>query len=178
MSQARTQQRQAIDQTSSSTISPAASINHLILAAIQIAGTAAGDDFVKIYNPTPSAVDISGWKLRKKSSTGTDSSLREFSKGSEVLPNGYFTWASSANGFAASIGADASSTETLATNNSIALLDTNGTQVDAVAWGTGMNQYVEGTPYPESPGANQVLQRKFTDGVIVDTDNNANDFTL
>jgi hypothetical protein len=167
-----------INQTPSPPPSPLASVNHLVFAAIQIAGAAAGDDFVKIYNPTQAAIDISNWKLRKRSSTGTDSSLREFPKASEIAPGGYFTWASSANGFAASVGADASSTETLAANNSVALFDGNGAQVDAVAWGTGSNQYVEGLPYPESPTVNQVLQRKFADGAVIDTDNNANDFTL
>ena len=154
------------------------SIDHLVIAAIQIVGTATDDDFVKIYNPTSNMVDLSGWKLRKKSSTGTDSSLREFPKGSAIVPSGYFVWASSANGFAQSIGADASSTGTLAANNSVALFDGSGAQVDAVAWGTGTNQYVESSPYPDSPTANQILERKFTNGVIVDTDNNAADFTL
>lgn len=167
-----------IGQTPSSSVSLPASVNHLVIAAIQIAGASSGDDSVKIYNPTPLGVDIGGWKLRKKSSTGTDSSIREFPKGNTVAPGGYFMWASSANGFAASIGADASSTETLAANNSVAIFDGNGAQVDAVAWGIGTNQYVEGSPYPESPPANQVLQRKFADGAVVDTDNNANDFTL
>ncbi len=163
-----------IDASSSSLPAP----RHLVLAAIQIAGAATSDDFVKIYNPTQSDVTIGGWKLRKKSSTGTDSSLREFPAESVIAAGGYFTWASSANGFAQSIGADVSSTGTLAVNNSVALLTNDGTQVDAVAWGNGANQYVEGAPYPENPGANQALQRKFIDGVVVDTDNNNNDFTL
>ena len=74
-------------------------VGHLVIAAIQIAGAAADDDFVKMYNPTPNIVDFSGWKLRKKSSTGADSSLREFPKGSAIAPSGYFVWASSVNGF-------------------------------------------------------------------------------
>lgn len=153
-------------------------VDHLVIAAVQIAGAASGDDFVKIYNPTVNTVDVSGWKLRKRSSTGTDSSLREFPKGSTVAPAGYFTWASSANGFAESIRADASSTETLAANNSVAIFDGTGTQVDAVAWGTGVGQYVEGAAYPASPVSNQVLLRKFAAGTAVDTDNNEDDFTL
>ena len=46
------------------------------------------------------------------------------------------------------------------------------------AWGTGTSQYVEGAPYPDSPLANQVLERKFINGAVVDTDNNAADFGL
>ena len=166
--------------TAAASSPPAAvlAVSHLVIAAVQIAGAASSDDFVKIYDPTPSAVDMSGWKLRKKSSTGTDSSLREFPKGSVVAAGGYFTWASSANGFAQSIGADASSTGTLAANNSVALFDATGAQIDAVAWGTGTGQYGEGAAYPASPTAGQVLQRKFANGAVVDTDNNNNDFTL
>ena len=77
-----------------------------------------------------------------------------------------------------SIGADVSSTETLAANNSAALFDASGTQIDAVAWGTGTNQYVESAPYSQSPATGQVLQRKFIGGTVVDTDNNNNDFIL
>ncbi len=170
-----------VDQASPSSSPPlpaSASVNHPVIAEIQIAGAVAGDDFVKIYNPTPVALDIGGWKLRKKSSTGSDASLREFPVGSTIASDARFTWASDAAGFAQSIGADVSSTETLSASNSVALFDASGTQIDAVAWGTGTNQYVEGSPYPQNPVANQVLRRKFAGGMVVDTDNNSNDFTL
>lgn len=158
--------------------SATSTVNHLVIAAIQIGGAASNNDFVKIYNSTANAVDIGGFKLRKKSSTGADSSLREFPAGSTVSAGAYFVWANSADGFAETIHADASSTATLAANNSVALFDGNGTQIDAVAWGSGTNQYVEGAPYPVSPTANQVLLRKFADGAVIDTDNNNNNFTL
>jgi hypothetical protein len=116
--------------------------------------------------------------LRKRSSTGSDTSLREFPTGSSIAAGGSFVWANNTDGFAESINADASSTGTLAANNSVALFDADGTQIDAVAWGTGTGQYIEGAAYPDSPVANQVLQRKSANGAMVDTDNNANDFTL
>jgi hypothetical protein len=170
---------QALSAASSSmSLSQTVAVDHLVVAEIQIAGAAASDDFVKIYNPTSVAVDIGGWKLRKKSSTGSDASLREFPAGSMIAPGAQFIWASSGAGFAQSIGADASSTETLSASNSVALFDGNGVRIDAVAWGAGTNQYVEGSPYPEDPIANQVLRRKFAGGMVVDTDNNSNDFTL
>ena len=153
-------------------------VDHLVIAAVQIAGAATDDDFVKIYNPTQGAVDVSGWKLRKKSSTGTDSSLREFPAGSTIPVGGYFVMGVQREWVRGSINADVSSTETLAANNSVALFDGSGTQIDGVAWGTGTDQYVEGAAYQDSPLANQVLSRKFTDGIVVDTDDNAADFTL
>lgn len=163
--------------TSTNTSSGVAA-NHLLIAAVQIAGATASNDLVKIYNPTASTVDISSWKLHKKSSTGGDASIREFPVGTTIAPGQYFVWANSADGFAASVGADTSSTQTLSADNSVALLDANGDIVDAIAWGTGTSQYGEGPPYATDPGANQMLVRQSPGGVMVDTDNNANDFTL
>lgn len=161
---------------STSTSSGQNAVNHLVIAAIQIAGASSSNDFIKIFNPTAAAINISGWKLHKKSSTGTDYSLRTFPSGSTIAPGGYFVWANSLDGFSESIAADASSTETLSPDNSAALLDANGDTIDQVAWGIGMDQYVEGSAYPTDPLANQVLARIFSNGAIVDTDNNASDF--
>lgn len=151
---------------------------HVVIAAVQIAGASTTNDFVKIYNPETSAIDLSGWKLHKKSSTGADYSLKEMPAGSSVPAGGIFTWANSANGFSTVTGADVSSTETLSADNSVALFDASGAMVDAVAWGTGAGQYAEGAAYPDDPAANQVLTRIFQNGTIVDTDNNATDFVI
>jgi len=178
----------SVESTESSTIdsqdnvinetSSVVEVGHAVIAAVEITGAESSNDFVKIYNPTNAAIDMSAWKLRKKSSTGSDASIRELPASSVVAPGAYFTWANSTDGFAQSIAADTSSTATLAANNSVALFDATGAEVDAVAWGTGTDQYVEGAPYPTSPVAGQILQRKFTSGIVVDTDNNSNDFSL
>jgi hypothetical protein len=152
--------------------------SHLVIAEIQIAAASSTNDFVKIFNPMAGAQDIGGWKLRKKAKTGTDSSLREFPSGSVIAAGGYFVWANSADGFSESIGANVSSTQTLAVDNSAALFDAAGALVDAVAWGEGTDQYVEGSAYPVNPAASKVLTRKEAGDVIVDTDNNANDFLI
>jgi hypothetical protein len=149
-----------------------------VIAAVQIAGAVSTNDFVKLYNPSSVAVDMGGWKLRKKSQTGVDYSLRTIPVDMTIAPGGYFVWANSAGGFSTSIGADVSSTETLASNNSVALTDADGNLVDALAWGTGTGQYGEGAPYPDNPAAEQVLARKTAGGAPTDTGNNADDFVL
>jgi hypothetical protein len=168
--------------TSTPTSSPSGSAStaggHILIAAVQIAGVASTNDFVKLYNPSSVAVDMGGWKLRKKSQTGADYSLRTIPADMTIGPGGYFMWANSADGFSASIGADVSSTETLAGNNSVALTDADGNLEDALAWGTGTDQYGKGAPYPDDPVAGQVLTRKMVDGVPTDTGNNADDFAL
>ncbi len=151
---------------------------HLLIAAVQIAGATASDDLVKIYDPTGDPVDMGGWKLRKRSSSGADYSIREFPAGTIISPQHYFVWANSVDGFAATVGADTSSTQTLAQDNSVAFIDASGAIVDAVAWGTGTGQYGEGSPYPTDPGPGQMLVRQSAGGTMIDTDNNANDFTL
>jgi hypothetical protein len=158
--------------------SPATVSAHIVIAAVQIAGAVSTNDFVKLYNPSSVAVDMGGWKLRKKSQTGVDYSLRTIPVDMTIAPGGYFVWANSAGGFSTSIGADVSSTETLASNNSVALTDADGNLVDALAWGTGTGQYGEGAPYPDNPAAEQVLARKTAGGAPTDTGNNADDFVL
>lgn len=152
--------------------------NHVVISDIQIAGAASANDVIKLYNPGSSSVDVSGWRLRKRTSGGSEASIKVFPGGSAVSPQGHFVWANAADGFAAGVGADVSSTETIAADNSIALFDASGTIVDQVAWGNGTNQWVEGHAFPTNPAANHVLERVFVNGVIGDSDDNANDFAL
>jgi hypothetical protein len=165
------------DDVQTQTSSPALP-NHVIFAQIQIAGASSSNDFVKLYNPTAASVDMSGWRLRKKSSTGTDYSLRDMPKGTIIASGAYFTWANSLGEFAQSINADASSTETIAADNSIAIMDANSSTIDAVAWGNGTNQYGEGPPFATNPVPNQLLVRKNIGGVMIDANDNAHDFIL
>jgi alkylated DNA nucleotide flippase Atl1 len=165
-----------------STTSPAApSVNHVVIAAVQITGGAglSGNDFIKLFNPTASAVDVSGWKLRKRAQTGSESSVRVFAAGQTIPAGGYFVWANSSDGFALSLGANESSTQTIAANNSIALLMPDGVVVDALAWGEGhTNPFREGSPYAANPEGGQKLTRKTAGGAVQDTDNNAADFSI
>jgi len=127
---------------SSSTPAPLpqpSSPSHLLIAALQIAGASSTNDFIRIFNPTAETVDLSGWKLRKRAKTGSEDSIRQFSSGSAIAPGHYFVWANSENDFSDSVNADASSTASLAVDNSVALLNASGTVLDAVAWGTGAN---------------------------------------
>jgi hypothetical protein len=165
----------AISASSSSPLNNAAGI---LIVAVQIAGDAASNDYARLYNPTASAVDMSGWKLRKRSPSGADYSLRTFPDGTSLAAGDYFLWANSQNGFAVSMDADVSSTETLAADNSIALFDASGNEVDALAWGSGTGHYGEGDPFPSNPDAGHVLSRVRSGNAFVDTHNNATDFNV
>jgi parallel beta-helix repeat protein len=45
--------------------------NHVVISEIAAAGSDAYDEFVELYNPTTSSIDISGWQLQYASSTGS-----------------------------------------------------------------------------------------------------------
>lgn len=156
-------------------------IPRVVISSAQITGGdgATDHDYVEIFNPTGDSANVSGWKLRKRTQSGAESSVKVFPDGSNIPSGGYFIWANSADGFAAAIGANVSSTQILSDNNSVALLNADGIVVDALAWGSGhADPYIEGSAYPENPGANQQLKRKFEAGAVKDTGNNALDFGL
>jgi hypothetical protein len=153
-------------------------IESILIIEVQIAGDSSNNDFIKIYNPTNNDLDIGSFKLRKKSSTGNESSIRAFPQGSKILANGYFLWASSENNFASSLSADVSSKATLAKNNSIAILNSEGVILDSLAWGESSNPFIEGQSFPENLEPNQKLIRKQNNGVYQDTNNNSQDFYL
>lgn len=151
---------------------------NLLIVEVQIAGEKADNDFIKIYNPSNYDLDITGYKLRKKSSTGNQSSIRVFPPGSKILARGYFLWANSKEDFHLTIGANVWSKTTLAKNNSIALLNPEGLIIDALAWGESQNPFVRGSPFPENPVVNQQLKRKKANGDYQETGNNNQDFYL
>lgn len=150
----------------------------ILIATVQISGASSTNDLIKLYNPTASSIDMSGWKLHKRSQTGTDYSLKQFPTASVLAAGQTFIWANAANGFSETVIANVSSTETLSADNSIALLDASGTVVDALAWGSGTGQYGQGSPFPDNPVGGQVLARKSINGTLADTSDNTNDFIL
>ncbi len=121
----------------------------LLITEVQVAGEESVNDcYIKIYNPASQTKNISGYNLRKRTASGNESSVRVFPEDSTIEPNNYFIWASSRNeNFPQEVNADAVSTQYLANNNSIALLDNERQIIDAVAWGVGVNQFTEKTSY-------------------------------
>lgn len=168
--------------------------DHLVISEIQINGTTTTQDFVELYNPTDSDVGLNGWKLRKRTSTGSESSLVLIGTGKSIVSRGFFLWSNTSNGYNTTIGADVSNTNTLADDNSIVLLKPDNTVIDQVGWGSGTNQFVETAGYPANPAANQSMERKAYSsstsssmspggsdefkGNGFDSDNNSTDFIL
>lgn len=141
---------------------PPSNVSHLLISEVQLTGGSGNttNDFIELYNPLSQAVDLSGWKLRKRTQSGTESSIRVFPSASSIPAYGFFLWANSNNGFDVAIGADVSSTASLAPDSSIALLDSNGAVIDALAWGADLiSPFGEGAPSSLILDTNQSMER-------------------
>ena len=69
--------------------------NSLVINEIQIDSIdgdgGSNDDFIELYNPATSSINLSGFQLKKRSSTGSESSVRLFPTGSIISAQNYFS---------------------------------------------------------------------------------------
>ncbi|PIR58558.1 MAG: hypothetical protein COU70_00165, partial [Parcubacteria group bacterium CG10_big_fil_rev_8_21_14_0_10_35_15] len=159
---------------------PSPSYLKILISEIQIdTATSSNYDFIELYNPNPENINISGFQLKKRTSTGSEFSVRVFPLGNIILANDYFLWANSDYAFSGLILPDATSTQTLAKNNSLAFFDKNGNLLDSLAWGSSTNPFLEGSPFSQNPDKDQSLGRKWVEGAgYQDADNNSSDFEI
>ncbi|MGA7161493.1 MAG: phospholipase D-like domain-containing protein [Bacteroidota bacterium] len=180
--------------------------NHVVVSEVYGGGGNSGstytNDFVELYNPTSSAVDLGGWSVQYGSATGTSSWLVTNLTGS-IAPHGYFLVGEAAGtGGSVSLPTpDVSGTLSLSsTTGKIALVNsttalnganpTTASIIDKVGYGTA-NGY-EGTGPAPAPSNTASIERKSSSsststslgpggadelaGNGYDSDNNANDF--
>lgn len=156
------------------------SATHAVISEVQIGGTDADDEFVELYNPTATDVIMSGWRLTRINSTGTEGIL--ISNLSGTIPAHGFFLTSSAQ-YDGGITRDvqfSNSSNHLAANHTVILYSDAGvTEVDRVGLGASVN--AEGNAPVANPTDNGSVERKpgANDplaGNGQDTENNANDF--
>ncbi len=135
-----------------------------------------GDSHIVLYHQDDNDIDISGFKLRKRSSTGKEYSVRVFPQGSIIPANGHFVWANSKNDHHLSVGADVWSTAGISRDNSVALISSSGDIVDSVAWGVGEDQF--GLNALPNPAEGQIIKRLSSDGGYLRTGDVLTDFFL
>lgn len=169
--------------------------SNLVISQIQIAGATVSDEFVELYNPTNSSVNLSGWRLTQKTASSSAQTNLVASLSGTMQPYGYFLIANPASPLATS-AADmvySASSSAITTNNTVLLYsDAGNTLVDKVGFGTASDS--ETNPFASNPDNNQSIIRKATAtsnatslssggseatfGNGFDTENNATNFVL
>lgn len=149
--------------------------NGIIINEIQISGGSGktSEDYIELYNKSSKPLEIGGWKLRKRTQSGSESPVKVFANSAIIPAEGYFLWANS--GIAEKTKADETTGSTVSTNNSVALFDDAGNIIDQVAWGSGhVDPFVEGAAIFIPNGQPERIERKN----FQDTGNNSEDFAI
>lgn len=171
----------------------AAISTHLVISEVQFSGVNANDEFVELYNPSNTEVDITGWRLTRKTSTGTQSNL--VSSLSGIIPaHSYFLVAPAVDYLGTTTPDMNYSTGTrIAADNTILIYSDAGlTLVDK--FGVGSATDFEGNVFPNNSDSGGSIERKANSSSTTttmssggvdellgngeDTDNNANDFVI
>ncbi len=149
---------------------------HLVISEIQTGLSGAGNsgkDFIEIYNPTDSPVDLEGYRLVKRTKTGTsDTTIKSWTTSTVIPARTYYLWANNNYG---EVAADVRTSQTIADNNALALrrgaADT-GEIIDAVAWGENASGLAETANFSQNIPDGQSLAR------MTETNNNSADFGI
>lgn len=154
-------------------IPPTPVIKNILISEIELS-----DEFIELYNPNTSDIDLTDWYLQRKTAGGAEYSSfvtkNDFS-GKQINANGYFLIARQGSSYAGM--ADILIDYPLTKDNSLVLKNSNGEVSDKL--GFGLAQDFE-TSSAQNPDDNKSLGRIFdeTNQAYSDTDNNLNDFEL
>jgi len=138
----------------------AESASHIVISEVQITGGSgkSTDEFIELYNPTEAAVLMDGWQLMKKTGSGNEYVLVE-NFGTVTVPSHSFFLIAHPAGYFGTTQPDLyySSTNSIADNNTVILLDNSGTEIDKIGFGSASD--FEGEPV-SNPGAHKSVERK------------------
>lgn len=136
-------------------------IHPIIISAIQTSGTSSDNDFIELYNTTCKNIDLSDYKIKKKTKSGsTEISIGTLKK--SIPAKGYFLWENIKD---ATIGVPDYTTKTyyLSDDYSIAIFDKNEKQIDSITWGENLNPFENTLAYANNPKKSEALRRSPND---------------
>jgi hypothetical protein len=151
---------------------------HPVVNELQAAGVTASDEWVEIFNPCTTTIDLKSWKLQYRSagnnSGGSDTTILTLTQ--KIAAGGYLLLVG--GGYTGSAPADASwaGSHLAAAGGAVGLRDSSGALIDSVAYKTltTTNNFTEGSPAPNPPANNSIARHP--NGT--DTDDNSKDFQL
>jgi len=149
-------------------------VGHVVISEIQIRGAVVNDEFVELLNPTDCPVDLSGWKLTRKTAAGNESNLVASLAGT-IPAHGSFL-ITPQTGYDGVASADALYSQTsnfLADNNTVIIYADQAKTIVVDKAGFGSASDVEGVA-ATNPSTDGSLER--INGQ--DTDNNSVDFAV
>lgn len=184
------------------TPTPANIATHLVISEVQVGNTAADDEFIELYNPTPSSIDLSTFSLKIHiiNSAGTDNNKTLTFTNTIIPAHGFFLIGPSA-GYTGATPLDATYSATsgnkLVANGAAYLSTSTSTDktglIDLIGYGTSAIDDREGTTIA-NPTAGSSTERKalststassmtgagsdIVKGNGYDTNNNSSDFIL
>jgi hypothetical protein len=164
--------------------------DHVVISEIQVSGLSLSDEFVELYNPTEGDIDLTGWRITKKTSEGNESNLIARMEG--IIPaQGFFLLAhSDYDGLVAKDASYSATTNSISADNTLTLYsDAGSTIVDKVGMGDAVD--VEASAAARPP-RDKSIERKANSlstaislggddekaGNGEDTDDNSVDFVL
>ena len=163
---------------------------HLMISEIQQRSISNSDDeFVELYNPTDTAVDLGGWRLTKRPQDGSPETNIVASMSGVIPAHGFFLITN--DEAVSSTSADlVYNTAAIAADNTITLYDDLTAEIDLIGMGSATASESSATANPPNGGS---IERKAFDtstpdsmrsggdhlaGNGQDTDNNENDFVV
>lgn len=139
------------------------------------------DEFIEIFNPTQADVDISGWKIRRSSTTGSTLSDVFVFPASTILQKGQYLLIVNNNtgGYSGSVPGDFLYTSSIADGGGIAITLPDNTVVDQAGM-SNTTFYGEGNRLPALTGNQNrsYVRNPGGMGVCYDTNDNAADFAV
>ncbi len=155
---------------------------NLVISQFQTAGGNSNDEFIELHNTSSNSVDLNGYRVVYRSSSGTnDVNFAAWTTSTIVPPGGYYLITSTGydgttpGNFTYNPGTCACALSGSSGGLAIRFGDLNsGVIIDSVGYGSATNAFVE-TAVTNAPSAN-AGQNRIGNG-CQDTDNNAGDFS-